>query len=152
MHDRAFFALPVQAICDAKYRFLYMSARCVRSTHDSLACACSSLGLRLSDGVNLGTYWLAGDAAYICTNYLLTPFTKSYIMDPHLGQRRNSFNFFQSSLRIHAEQSFGIVIARFGILWRPLKFQLPTVPHILSACMRILNWRIDTQVGSTSDA
>jgi hypothetical protein len=34
---KGFYALPVQTMCDSSYRFLYMSANCVGSTHDSLA-------------------------------------------------------------------------------------------------------------------
>jgi hypothetical protein len=40
---KGFYALPVQAMCDSSYRFMYMSAICVGSTHDSLAWACSAL-------------------------------------------------------------------------------------------------------------
>ncbi len=36
---KGFYSVPVQAIVDSSYRFLYMSARCVGSTHDSLAWA-----------------------------------------------------------------------------------------------------------------
>jgi hypothetical protein len=40
---KGMFALPVQAIVDFSYRFMYMSASCVWSTHDSLSfCVFSS--------------------------------------------------------------------------------------------------------------
>jgi DDE superfamily endonuclease len=143
---KGFYALPIQAICDSSYRFLYMSARCVGSTHDSLAWACSMLGSRFYNGLNIGEYWIAGDAAYLCDNYLLTPFTKAQTHDQELGLRRDAFNFYHSSLRMHVEQSFGIMVARFGILWRSLRFPLPVVPRILSACMRIHNFCIDQKV------
>jgi DDE superfamily endonuclease/Villin headpiece domain len=143
---KGFYAMPIQAVCDSKYKFLYMSARCVGSTHDSLAWAVSTLGRRLQDGLGLGVYWLAGDAAYVCADHLLTPYSKSQMQDSELGQRRDAFNFFHSSLRMHVEQAFGILVARFGILWRPMGFSLPTVPRILSACMRIHNYLIDQNV------
>ncbi len=37
------------------------------------------------------------------------------------------------------EQAFGILVARFGILWRPLRVDLCRVPRIISACMRLHN-------------
>ena len=40
---KGFYALPVLAVVDASYRFLYMSCRCSGSTHDSVAFDVSSL-------------------------------------------------------------------------------------------------------------
>jgi DDE superfamily endonuclease len=102
---KEFYALPVQAFLDGFYRFLYMSAGCVGSTHDSLAWSCSSLGHRLLSGLSLGEFWIAGDAAYVCSNNLLTPYSKAQIHDAELGPRRDSFNFYQSSLRMHVEKA-----------------------------------------------
>jgi hypothetical protein len=65
LHEKYFYSLPIQAICDPSYRFLHMPARCVGSTHDSLAWACSILGSRFYNGLNIGEYWIAGDAAYL---------------------------------------------------------------------------------------
>jgi hypothetical protein len=140
---KGFYALPVQALVDASHKFLYMSARCVGSAHDSLAWACSHLGARLMSGTGLGEYWIAGDAAYVCSEHLLTPYSKVQLMHPELGPRRDAFNYFHSSLRTHVEQSFGILVARFGILWRPIRFSLATAPRIVSACMRVHNFCID---------
>jgi DDE superfamily endonuclease len=143
---KGFYAIPVQAICDSSYRFLYMSARCVGSSHDSLAWACSDLGSRFMEGLQIGLYWIAADAAYVCSNYILTPFSKSQIHDGELGPRRDAYNFYQSSHRIHVEQSFGLLVARFGILWKPIRFPLPIAPRILAACMRVHNFCIDNNV------
>jgi DDE superfamily endonuclease len=82
----------------------------------------------------------------LCDNNMLTPFRKAQTHDQELGLRRDAFNFFHSSLRMHVEQSFGIMVARFGISWRSLRFQLPVVLRILSACMRIHNFCIDQKV------
>jgi hypothetical protein len=56
------------------------------------------------------------------------------------------FQFYDSSLRMHVKQSFKIIVARFGILWRSLRFPLPFVPRILSSCMRIHNFCIDQKI------
>jgi hypothetical protein len=76
----------------------------------------------------------------------LTPFTRAQTHDQELGLRRDAFNFCHSSLRIHVEQSFGIMVARFGILWHSLRFHLPVVPRIISAYMRIHNVCIDQNI------
>ncbi len=58
-------SLPVQAVVDASYCFLYMSSRCVGSTHDSVALSASSLAYRLREGELPFGYLIAADAAYL---------------------------------------------------------------------------------------
>jgi hypothetical protein len=141
---KGMYALPVQAIVDSTYRFTYMSCNCVGSTHDELSFACSRLGQLLQDGGSsaLHSYWIAADAAYVCENGLLTPWSKGQLMDGEEGLFRDSFNYFHSSLRIHVEQSFGMLVARFGILWRPLRFSITRVGPIISSCMKLHNFCI----------
>jgi DDE superfamily endonuclease len=57
-------------------------------------------------------FWIAADAAYTCTESIVTPWPAIELLDP----ARDAFNFFQSSLRMHVEQVFGQVHSRFGIL------------------------------------
>ena len=102
---KGFYALPVQAVPDHKYRFTYMPARCVGGTHDSISFSVSFLYKRLQRGDLPSGYWYAGDEAYICDKNFLTPFPASK-WDP--GSPEEAFNFFLSSLRMHIEQSFGI--------------------------------------------
>lgn len=71
---KRFYALPVQAVCDDKSRFRYMSFVAVGSTHDSVAFAMSSLNGALVKGVLVRGFWLAGDAALLCAQYILTSF------------------------------------------------------------------------------
>jgi DDE superfamily endonuclease len=51
---KGFYALSVQAMCDSSYRFLYMSANCVGSTHESLAWHAQRLAQSLSTDFNWG--------------------------------------------------------------------------------------------------
>jgi Plant transposon protein len=44
---------------------------------------------------------------------------------------------------MHVEQSFGMLVARFGVLLKPLKFNINQVAQIVSACMRLHNFCID---------
>ena len=41
-HRKGSYAVPVQAICDAKYRFIFFSAKCAGPAHDSVAFSVSS--------------------------------------------------------------------------------------------------------------
>ncbi len=56
-----FYALPVQAVADARYRFTYLFIMCGGSAHDSIALSVSSVGRRLRAGVLHTNYWYAGD-------------------------------------------------------------------------------------------
>lgn len=66
-------------------------------------------------------YWIAGDEAYVCTEQLITPFpaTRSKV-----DSAADRFKFYLSSHRIHIEQAFGILLSRWGLLWKPLQFSL----------------------------
>jgi DDE superfamily endonuclease len=149
---KGMYALPVQTNVDASYRSTYMSAKFVGSTHDSLSVACSRLGQILQDDDELGGYWLAADAAYECVSGLIPPWSNGQLMDEEQGLWRDSFNFFHFSLRIHVEQSLGMLVVRFGILWWLLKFSLARFGPILSACMRLHNYCIDNGVPSARTA
>jgi Plant transposon protein len=82
---------------------------------------------------------------------LLTLYSEAQIHDAELSPRRDSFNFYQSSLRMRIEQAFGILVSRFGVLWKPMRYPLPMVSRILSSCMRIHNFCIDEDVAPMSE-
>jgi hypothetical protein len=69
---KLFYALPIQPVRYSNFILLYMSARCVGSTHDSFVWAVSILGQRFQDGLCLGIYWLAGESVYVCLDSILT--------------------------------------------------------------------------------
>jgi len=66
-----FYALPLQAVVDSDYRFLYCSLRCVGSTHNALSYSVSGLSRFLRNGGMKHVYWIAGDDAYECTEHIL---------------------------------------------------------------------------------
>jgi DDE superfamily endonuclease len=83
----------VQALCDAKLRFLYVSAMTPGRTNDYKAYEMSNLSSlieQLPEG-----YWCGGDNAYINTEHLLSPFPCQSI-----SPERDAFNFFLSNCRI----------------------------------------------------
>jgi len=116
-HRKGYYAIPVQAICDSKYRFTFFSAKCAGPTHDSVAFEVSSFAENLRNGLLPNGYWIAADDAYVSDETIITPLP---ISQSATGTHGDAFNFYQSSLRMHIEQAFGIMMARWGILWRPL--------------------------------
>jgi DDE superfamily endonuclease len=82
----------------------------VGSAHDRISFAVSELYARLSSGDLPNGFSIAGDEAYECNNNVLTPWPSS-----NLDDAKDAFNFYQSSLRMHIEQCFGQVVARFRI-------------------------------------
>ena len=79
-----------------------------------------------------------GDNAYPDSDSMLTPSSSGSVDLTH-----DAYNFFQSQIRIHIERAFGILNTVFGILQKPLKYEVPTTCLIVQACLRLHNWRID---------
>jgi hypothetical protein len=101
----------MQAVCDAKRRFLFVEIRHPGSTSDYLAFATSGLINQLeSDGFLAPGLALFGDNAYVNTPYMASPF-KGVSSGPE-----DAYNFFQSQLRIVIECAFGMLVHRWGIL------------------------------------
>ena len=84
-------------------------------------------------------FWIAGDEAYICTESLITPFSASPATDWH-----DSFKFWHSSLRMHVEQAFGILMPKWRIL-QYLSFTVETNIHIVLIAMKLHNFLIDEE-------
>jgi DDE superfamily endonuclease len=68
---------------------------------------------------------------------ILTPYTGS------LTSVQDFFSYFLSSLRIMEEQTFGVVVARWGILWSPLRCSLAKASKIFVLCCKLHNYIID---------
>jgi len=87
-------------------------------------------------------YWIAGDDAYECTEHIITPIPKRRAP---VGSREDAFNFYQSSLRMHIEQAFGVLVARWGILWTPLKYDLHRSTRVVEVALKLHNFCIEEQ-------
>lgn len=117
-------ALPLQAAVDRKLRFIYMSGMWCGCTFDAVEFSVSTLAKRLQAEGLLTGYWVAADPDYVRENGLLTLWKKAALRGEH-GVYCDSVNFWQSSHRMHVEQALGVLVNRWGILWRPLKFSVP---------------------------
>ena len=137
------FALVCQVGCDANCRFLHLFERNAGSSHDSSCWKKDPLRLVLEtaerQGLNLADYpnhriYILGDAAYGANELLLVPFKGK-----NLSLERDAYNFYQSSQRIHIERAFGILTARWGVLWRPLVCSLEHAMQTVRCCMVLNN-------------
>lgn len=52
---------------------------------------------------------------------------------------------------MHVEQAFGIMFARWGILWRPLRFSLAQNVRVVQLAMVLHNFCIDNQDTNPTD-
>lgn len=131
---------------DSDYRFTSFAENCVGSTHDSIVHAMPALGMLLNSNALPSGYWISGDDAYACTESLIRPYPSTIN-----GSYEEVFNFYQSSLRMHVEQSFGMLKKRWGILWKPLAFSIEANCRIICAAMVVQNYCIDRGVSLFSN-
>jgi len=144
-----FYALNVQAICDRQKRILWISPPHQGSSHDSTAWAQTGLHdllAKLHDVLKERGLFLVGDSAYPISTYLQVPYPNA-----KPGTQEDAFNFWLSNSRIQIECTFGEFIARFGLFWRTLKFDLERSCHIIRAASKIHNFLIDCREGTVED-
>jgi DDE superfamily endonuclease len=138
---KGMFSLCIQAVCDFKYRFMFASALCPCYTRDSVAFAASSFSTFLyrspNDGLPQG-FFIAADEAYSCSDRVLTPWPGR-----GLPCEKDCFNFWLSSARIHIKQSFGMLVGRWGIFWRPSECSVVRASQIILVCMKLHNFTLD---------
>jgi hypothetical protein len=128
--------LNVQAICDARTRFLGVSIVCSGSCHDSVAYGKSEFPQQIAKLP--GLYHIVADAAYPESEQVLCPYPGR-----GLGVYEDSYNYHQSQVRMAVERSFGILVARWGVLWRPLRSSLETSVQTVRACMILHTYCIE---------
>ena len=137
---KGFYALSMQGVCDAKRRIRSATIMCPGSVHDSLAYACSTLAFLIREGNLPQGLFLNGDDAYACDEQMVTPYPGR-----GLSVEKDSFNFYQSRVRINIECAFGMLHARWGILWKPIQIRLDRFPTLIGALVVLHNMCIDDQ-------
>ncbi len=63
----------LQAVCDARERFISVNASKPGSSNDAHVFNESAISRRFKRG-EFGQYYMIGDSGYACTPYLLTPY------------------------------------------------------------------------------
>jgi hypothetical protein len=91
----------------------------------------------------IGLQWMMHMWHVQCEHYIV-PFPGK-----KLGKSKDTFNFYQSKTRIHIEQAFGILVRRWGILWRKLESSMKYWSLIVLCCMKLHNICIDFQLKHT---
>ena len=134
------YALLCVAVCDYKRRFTDVDFSHAPCTHDSTAHAASALGVALSQGRLDKRFFLNGDAAFAQGPQMVTPSNNDPAFD--------AYDFYQSSNRMAIECAFGILIRRWGVLWRPLAQAFNRRAPLIVACMRLHNYCIDCKQGA----
>jgi hypothetical protein len=127
----------VQATCDAKCKFTYLSVRSPGGTWDSRAFYGSSLKDFL-DEIPRGFY-AVGDSAYTLSSSLLVPYTGA----DKKKKGNDVFIFHLSQLRIKIEQAFGLLVNKWRVFKRPIELKLERVPCLIECCMHLHNWCIN---------
>lgn len=128
--------------------FHFLLSEIYGPTSDSVAFSVSSYYERLSNGDLSKGYWIAADEAYMYTETVITPFSSNFASS---GTAKDGFKFYQSSHRMRIEQAFGTMIARWGILWRPLRFSLSHNIRAVQLAMCLHNFCIDQADHSVRD-
>ena len=136
------YALLCIALCDQRRRFMFFDISSTPTTHDSLAWETTGLGVRIKNGDLPSPFFINGDAAFSLSNSMITP-SGDHAMD--------DFDFHQSSNRMAIECAFGILVRRWGILWRPISVRFDRRAPLIGACFRLHNWCIDHNVSDETE-
>lgn len=132
------YAINAMGVCDGSLRFRFFDIGMVGNTHDSTVLECSTLGMRMEKGRVSGgipnPYFFVGDNAYAISDIMVVPFPGRDLED-----REDTFNYVISSYRSCIERAFGILVRRWGVLWRPLDRSLKINVTIIAACVMLHN-------------
>jgi len=131
---KCFHAINIQAVCDVHGRFTTFEARGPGSMSDKQVWKLLDLyrDLEVDKKMPPG-FWIAGDAAYPCTEHMIGPYTGN------ATEEQDSFNWAQSQLRIRIEMAFGKYVGRWGILWRPLRMHHGRAVIVANCCAKLHN-------------
>lgn len=137
-----------QGVCDANRRFIGFSCKFTGSTNDVDAFEHCNL-FEWNCMLPWPLHWNA-DWAYGNSETLMTPVPG---VNLHLNYpEADSWNYWQSQLRIIIECTFGMFIQRWEIFWTPLQFKLQNCLAIINCCMRLHNFCVETRLPILYDA
>lgn len=148
---KGYFALIVQAFCDAFCMFRYFEISWPGATPDLVAYKQTALyHMFTSQPPKIPVrFHMVLDEAYssIGGNQHLCPFSKHQLRtersrDPQLYSKMKAFNNSLSSQRITIERAFGMLVRKWGIFWRPIAYGLVTIALIVKVCAKLHNFCI----------
>jgi hypothetical protein len=136
---KGYYAYGLQAFCDGKCRFVFVASQVCTASHDSTAYAATSLSHHISTGGLAAWAHVVVDAAYKCTEQELSPYKGK-----NLPEDKDAFNYYLSLRRQVIERAFGMLVQRWGILWRPLRMNMEHIAQTVRVCCKLHNVCIDT--------
>ncbi|XP_067129901.1 putative nuclease HARBI1 [Centruroides vittatus] len=124
-----FTSVILQAVCDAKLKFIDVFAGWPGSSNDARVFQRSPLFLKMKHNPEMipENYHLLGDSAYPLSKKLLTP----YRDNGHLNYIKKYYNKILSSTRIVIEQAFGQLFGRFRRLKHLHMFRRDLIPEVI---------------------
>ena len=162
--------LNMQAVCDAKLRFTFISVMCpgessnnvpriqyqLQAIHLHSHSICTGAGKTndykayvsscikdLIESLPEG-YFVVGDNAYVNTNHMLVPYPGKLSFQ----SKEDTFNFYMSQLRVRIENAFALLVRRWGVLQKALQMPLRFQPTLIKAVCCLHNFCIDEKVPS----
>lgn len=135
---KGYYAYGMQAFADSACRFVSISMKTCSSTHDSTAYLLSDLSDAIKGGRLPSWAHVVLDEAYPCKGQEISPY-KGRALDEY----QDSFNYHLSLHRQVIERAFGLLVARWGIFWRPLRVDFDKIPVIIRVCCKLHNICID---------
>ena len=146
---KGFWALIAQGFCDANTKFGVFDVKWPGSTNDIIAYQMTEIYKKAIDNQFPAWATFVLDEAYSsCGGMHLTPFSLHQLKrakknDLSLYYKMLAFNNVLSSQRITIERAFGILVRRWGILWRPITYSLRRVAKIARTCAMLHNICVD---------
>jgi len=137
VHRKSKYAILCTAVCDAYRRFTFWDMNVGPQSHDSQAWGLTSLGMDIAAGKLPDQYFINGDSAYVSSPQMVVPYNKT---------AETHFDFLQSSNRMCIECAFGMLIRRWGVLWRPIQVDFPRRTKLISCCMVLHNYCITERI------
>jgi hypothetical protein len=131
-----FNAINVQIVNDADCVVDAFTANHVGSTFDGDAFQTCSLKQLMME-LPFPYHWV-GDSAYPVSQWLHVPYPGVNLH--RTNPFKESYNFYESQIRINSERTNGIFIRRWGIFWHQLAFDLKNIIKIIHACLRLHNF------------
>jgi len=133
------YGLNVQAVCDSKLRFIYLSISSPGKTNDAIAFhRAKSLQKWIEELPE--EYFLIGDNAYRLNSTMLVPFKGSH----KRNEFNRSYNFYLSQLHMRIEMALGRLTSKWRIFRRNLDFSLAKNIMIIEVAVKLHNYVIES--------
>ncbi|XP_051157964.1 putative nuclease HARBI1 [Leptopilina boulardi] len=157
---KKFFSFKVLSICDAFYRFTWISVGDYGSISDLSAFRNTELYKALEQGeIDLPRdnflprsnirmpYFFIGDAIFELKKYLMTPYNRNNLV----SEEQRIFNERLSRGRNTIEDTYGVWTSKFQILNTRLNFSVANSKNIIQACVCLHNFIINEEMLDPSE-